>query len=111
MVDFRHFEPREVAPGASVVILVSSRLGPRVAIPLHAFGLAASSAILDDFLNEQNAEAVLGAGPSLDSGGLVYLVGEDAYRQMMELEGIRATRDWPSNVLVIFLHGAPMTQD
>jgi hypothetical protein len=102
MVDFRHFEPREVAPGASVTILVSSRLGPRVSIPLHSIPERAAAEILREYLPD---------GAPVPGGSLQYLVGESAYRQMMALEGVGATRDWPSNVQVIFLHGAPMNQD
>lgn len=117
MVSLPRFEPREIPEGTPVTILVSTKLGPKACIPLHALpDLAASSILFEFFGTTEQSRRLWGRltdgryfdprnEPSLRQ--MVYLVGEETGLEMEYLLslGPKHPVEFPPGVEFIYLHG------
>lgn len=116
MVDWKHYEPMEIAPGTPVTVLVTRRLGPWVFVPLHAINEKAAEALLHEFAGmwphaRSRFDEITEGGFGADGEWVkrphrtMYIVGEAALAKMREVLEVGVGEPWPDDMEVVHLHG------
>lgn len=107
MVALPRFEPGEIPEGTPVTILVSTKLGPKACIPLHALPDRPASDLLRHYAGETDQSYQWWEDMAVNGRRLVYLVGEETGLEMEYLLslGPKHPVEFPPNVEFIYLHG------